>query len=173
MKPWILFPAAVLLCYALTACAVRPMPAPAEVPGDSADAGAELEAPAQQVEKKEPEPPAQPDGQNTAPVNTIPQTGMTEAVPAEYTRACDRPGTVERLDYASAHYAGDGSAVTKTAYVYLPYGYDEADTETRYDIVYLMHGWGGHAGEYFDFSAQKNMFDNLIAHGDVPPLIIL
>ena len=27
----------------------------------------------------------------------------------------------------------------KTAYVYLPYGYDEADQETRYNILYLMH----------------------------------
>ncbi|MBQ6503295.1 MAG: hypothetical protein IJI57_05225 [Flexilinea sp.] len=48
---------------------------------------------------------------------------------------------------------------SKTAYVYLPYGYDDADTETRYDIIYLMHGWGGHAGEYFEYGTLKNTFD--------------
>ena len=57
----------------------------------------------------------------------IAQTGWTEAVPAEYTRAADRQGNVVRLDYESEDYVRDGSAVTKTAYVYTPYGYDEKD----------------------------------------------
>ena len=54
-----------------------------------------------------------------------------------------------------------------------PYGYDENDTETRYDILYLMHGWGGRAGEYFEFASQKNMFDNLIEKGEIKPIIIV
>ena len=103
----------------------------------------------------------------------IPQTGWTEAVPLEYTQASDEQGSVVRLDYESEDYVRDGSAVTKTAYVYTPYGYDEKDTETRYNILYLMHGWGGHAGEYFEFTETKNLFDNLIANGDIPPLIIV
>ncbi len=103
---------------------------------------------------------------------SIPQTGWTEPVPAEYLRTSSHPGTVERLDYATKDYAGDGSDITKTAYVYLPYGYDEADTETRYDIMYLMHGWGGSAGEYFH-ETQKNMFDNLIERGDMKPTIFV
>ena len=100
------------------------------------------------------------------------QTGWTQAVPAEYTRPAKQAGSVARLDYASEDYLR-GGAITKTAYVYTPYGYDENDTDTRYDILYLMHGWGGHAGEYFEFEATKNMFDNLIAKGDIPPLIIV
>ena len=103
----------------------------------------------------------------------ISQTGFTEAVPAEYTKASDEQGSVVRLDYESEDYIRDGSAITKTAYVYTPYGYDEKDTETRYNILYLMHGWGGHAGEYFEFTETKNLFDNLIANGDIPPLIIV
>ena len=103
----------------------------------------------------------------------IPQTGWTEAVPAEYTRAAAEQGTVVRLDYESEDYVRDGSPITKTAYVYTPYGYDENDAETRYNILYLMHGWGGHAGEYFEFTETKNLFDNLIAKGDIPPLIIV
>ncbi|MBR0303273.1 MAG: prolyl oligopeptidase family serine peptidase, partial [Clostridia bacterium] len=103
----------------------------------------------------------------------IPQTGWTTAVPSEYKRASEKPGTVTRLDYDSKDYVRDGGAITKTAYVYTPYGYDETDAETRYDILYLMHGWGGHAGEQFEFSSQKNMFDNMIAKGDMKPMIIV
>ena len=103
----------------------------------------------------------------------IPQTGWTTAVPSDYTKSSDKPGKVERLDYDSNDYVRDGGAITKTAYVYTPYSYDENDAETRYDILYLMHGWGGHAGEYFEFSSQKNMFDNMIAKGDMKPMIIV
>ena len=102
----------------------------------------------------------------------IPQTGWTAAVPAEYTSPADEQGKVERLDYASKDYVRDGSDITKTAYVYTPYGYSESGDE-QYNILYLMHGWGGRAGEYFDFTATKNMFDNLIEKGDIPPIIIV
>ena len=40
-------------------------------------------------------------------------------------------------------------------------------------MIYLMHGWGGHAGEYFEFNSQKNMFDNLIERGDMKPTIMV
>ena len=102
-----------------------------------------------------------------SPATPLPQTGYTEAVPATYQSASARPGTVTRLDYASEDYVRDSAPITKTAYVYTPYGYDAGDTEKRYDILYLMHGWGGHAGEYFEYANLKNMFDNLIETGDV------
>lgn len=46
-----------------------------------------------------------------------------------------------------------------TAYVYLPYGYDEKDGDTRYDILYLMHGWGMTANLLWQklISVQKNL----------------
>ena len=103
----------------------------------------------------------------------IPQTGWSDTVPAEYKTSASRKGTVIRLDYESKDYAGNEAPITKTAYVYLPYGYDENDAETKYDIIYLMHGWGGHAGEYFDYTATKNMFDHLIENGDIPPVIMV
>ena len=101
------------------------------------------------------------------------QTGYTTAVPSSFKTASDHPGTVTRLDYNSKDYVRDGAAITKPAYVYTPYGYDEKDEETRYNVVYLMHGWGGHAGEYFEYSSAKNMFDHLIENGDIPPVIIV
>ena len=109
----------------------------------------------------------------SSPSSPLPQTGYTEAIPAAYQNASSQPGTVTRLDYDSEDYVRDSAPITKTAYVYTPYGYDESDTETRYDILYLMHGWGGHAGEYFEYANLKNMFDNLIEKGDVPPMIIV
>lgn len=115
--------------------------------------------------------PEQPD--NSGNTINIPQTGMTLSVPAEYMETAENQANVVRIEYGSKDYVRDGSPVTKTAYVYLPYGYDESDTETRYDIVYLMHGWGGREGEYFDMRTMKNMFDNLIANGDMKPTIMV
>ena len=106
-------------------------------------------------------------------MTTMEQTGFTNAVPQKYKNAATHTGTVERMDYETKDYVRDSSPITKTAYVYLPYGYDANDTETRYDILYLMHGWGGRVGEYFDYTSTKNVFDNLIENGDVKPMIIV
>ena len=42
-----------------------------------------------------------------------------------------------------------------------------------YDVVYLMHGWGGHAGEYFEYDSTRNVIDNLIGAGGIPPAIFV
>ena len=60
-------------------------------------------------------------GAQPSSASALPQTGWTEAVPAAYKQPSERPGSVERLDYDSLDYAGDGHAVTKAAYVYTPY----------------------------------------------------
>ena len=103
----------------------------------------------------------------------VSQTGITQAVPADYRNPSAQPGTVVPLRYDSLDYVRNSAPITKTAYVYLPYGYNEADTETRYNVVYLMHGWGGHAGEYFDYAPTKNIFDHMIENGDIPPVILV
>ena len=77
-------------------------------------------------------------------VSAISQTGWTDAVPTSYRSAASKQGSITQIDYASKDYVNDSSPITKTAYVYTPYGYDEKDSETKYDIIYLMHGWGGH-----------------------------
>lgn len=104
---------------------------------------------------------------------TIPQTGWTTAVPAAYAAQSTHPGTVEELVYDTKDYAGNGADIQKKAYVYLPYGYDPDDAETRYDIIYLMHGWDGAAGEYFymDNGAIRTMLDQMIERGDIKPVI--
>ena len=103
----------------------------------------------------------------------IEQTGRTISVPSDYQTESDHPGTIVPLDYESKDYIGSGAAVSKTAYVYLPYGYDENDTKTRYDILYLMHGWGGFAGDYFEYSSAVNILDHMIENGDMKPVIVV
>lgn len=109
------------------------------------------------------------------PTGRIAQTGQTVAVPSDYMEPAAQQGTVVDITYSSKDYAGDGSDLEKVAYIYLPYGYDETDTETRYDILYLMHGWGGMAGEYFTFGNGriKNMLDWMIANGEIQPMIVV
>ena len=109
------------------------------------------------------------------PAFVIPQTGMTEAVPWEYDEPAEHQGTIEELTYESWDYAGENTPVEKTAYVYLPYGYDPADYETRYDILYLMHVWQGSADEYFTVGSGMiiNMIDHMIENGEIKPMIIV
>lgn len=97
------------------------------------------------------------------------------AVPAQYMTPAENQGTVQQITYDSRDYAGDGGAIQKTAYVYLPYGYEKTDTQTEYDVFYLIHGWGGYAGEYFTFGDGriKNMLDHMIENGEIPPMIVV
>ncbi|MBQ7502508.1 hypothetical protein IJT93_07320, partial [bacterium] len=121
-----------------------------------------------------PETSARPEARcSAAKTGSAAQTGWTEAVPPAYHRIAQRKGSVERLDYAAKDYAGSGGDVRKTAYVYLPWGYDAADASKRYDIIYLMHGWGGSAGEFFALGNLKNTFDRMIENGDMKPVIMV
>jgi enterochelin esterase-like enzyme len=61
--------------------------------------------------------------------------------------------------------------------VYLPYGYDQNDQNTRYEMVYLMHG-AGSGTEYFlgspdQPSETKYMLDHLTAEGKIKPSIFV
>ena len=61
-------------------------------------------------------------------------------IPEEYFGAASEQGTVERLEYQtweSMSYEAQTTQLTKTAYVYLPYGYSG---EQQYNVLYLMHG---------------------------------
>jgi len=97
--------------------------------------------------------------------NTMLNMPITE-IPSGDSAACEHPGQIVRLDYAT-------SAEDKYAYVYLPYGYSE---EERYDILYVMHGGGGSQESLFgstngnDF---KNAVDHLIERGEIKPMIIV
>ena len=94
------------------------------------------------------------------------------AVPEQYdAQECDQPGTVEELTYQTKAYGTDSRDVEKKALVYLPYGYDESQS---YNILYLMHGTGDDEEYWLRTHPQnKTMVDQMIARGDIDPLIIV
>lgn len=102
---------------------------------------------------------------------------VLEQVPDGYKKPAQVQGHVERLDYKtyeSFSYTEKSKQLTKTAYVYLPAGYDK---ERQYNIFYLMHGgwsnettWLGTPEQPSEF---KNILDHAIADGKIKPLIIV
>ncbi|NIK76191.1 S-formylglutathione hydrolase FrmB [Paenibacillus castaneae] len=73
-----------------------------------------------------------------------------------------------------------GDDILKKCNVYLPAGYTPNDTAVRYNILYLLHGVGGDQYEWLSSNGKANgrfiicnIFDNLIANGDIDPLIIV
>ncbi len=93
-----------------------------------------------------------------------------EEIPQEYRAQASEQGTMEVVSYSSEN-------GTKEAYVYLPYGYDSSDEDTKYEILYLMHGGGGSSSTYFGTPSSpnylKNTVDHLIEDKRIEPLIIV
>ena len=123
------------------------------------------------------------DGVNPAPAAPGPSTRTAfpdnafKEIPQEYFDVCEKGGTVKTFKYTTRDNQTPGSPeFEKSALVYLPYGYDENDTKTRYDVLYLMHGGGDSPAWYFDGEGRnsrlKNIIDHQIANGEVKPLII-
>ena len=98
--------------------------------------------------------------------------GMLWAVPSKYDEEePEQAGTVEEVVYDTRAYATDGRSVKKSAYVYLPYGYSK---EKEYNILYLMHGTGDDEKYWLKTNPyNKTMLDNMIADGDIEPLIVV
>lgn len=56
--------------------------------------------------------------------------------------------------------------------VYLPAGYD-IDKERRYPVLYLLHGMDGTDKDWYDRGHVKDVMDQLVASGEVEPMIIV
>ncbi|MBO6034287.1 MAG: esterase family protein [Paludibacteraceae bacterium] len=52
--------------------------------------------------------------------------------------------------------------------VYRPYGYTDKKT---YPVIYLLHGLNGSEHAWLDLGRAKQILDNLIASGEIPPVI--
>lgn len=99
-----------------------------------------------------------------------------ETVQMGYFTSLKKGGSIEEVAYTTKDYTGEMTEYEKTALVYLPYGYDSKDKDTKYDIVYLMHGGGDDEKWYFGDggyeSDLKCVLDHMIANGDIPPCIV-
>ena len=107
-------------------------------------------------------------------VNFDPTATISDSIPEKYlARRIDYCGTIEMITYDTYDYFGDNSKIQKSAFVYLPYGYDESK---KYNVLYLMHGIGGNEREWgmvSNNSTVKILMDNLIYYGDIEPFIIV
>ena len=100
-------------------------------------------------------------------------TVYEDQVPFAYTAKASQGGTIEKFVYEAHDYFGDHSLYEKTAFVYLPYGYDETQT---YDLLILCHGIGGSEYEWGmtgEDSRVKRIMDNLIQKGEIKPFIVV
>jgi len=69
---------------------------------------------------------------------------------------------IVQIDYDTRDYvAGTGETRINTAYVYLPYGYDEA-SDQPYNVFYFLHGHGETAASFFQ---NENDFYIWVASG--------
>lgn len=91
-------------------------------------------------------------------------------IPAPYYSRCEKAGTTQLFKYKNGNF--DRSTV-----VYVPYGYDSQDGDTRYPVLYLMHGGGGSSTSYMGPAGSPNqllwIIDNAIMNGEIKPLIIV
>lgn len=77
-------------------------------------------------------------------------------------------GTIHRHTYKSAARQGGFTAF----YVYTPPGYDPRG-DTRYPIVFLLHGFGDDERAWHEFGRANVIADNLIADGEATPAIVI
>ncbi len=110
-------------------------------------------------------------------------------------------GTVFEISYSVGNYIGlsrqlvtnhsidsveagrktvNGDAIKKKCCVYLPKGYNKNNSDEKYNVLYLLHGVGGNRFEWLSAeentggnAAICNIFDHLIANGDIDPMIIV
>lgn len=106
---------------------------------------------------------------------TIPEE--LEYIPEGYTSPAEHPGTLERLEYQtweSLSYDSHTQALTKTAWVYLPYSYT---ADQKYNVMYLSHGgWSNETtlmGTPDSPHPFKHIVDHAIEDGKIQPLIIV
>ncbi len=98
-----------------------------------------------------------------------------QVLPSEYRSLNEEQGSIETLEYTTDNLS-DGKD-NKKLHVYLPYGYNESDTSIKYNVLYLMHGGGENEDLLFGGPGQnkelKKIIDNMIAKGEIEPLIVV
>ncbi|WP_379154664.1 sugar-binding protein [Paenibacillus sp. sgz5001063] len=96
-------------------------------------------------------------------------------IPDEYRLESNQPGTIESLSYTATN-LNNGKDVKKLN-VYLPPGYNASDAGKKYNVLYLMHGGGENENLIFggpgESKEMKRILDNMIAKGDIEPLIVV
>ena len=100
-----------------------------------------------------------------------------EYIPEGYENPAKEQGILNKLTYdtwESFSYEQKTQKLTKEAWVYLPYGYNENE---KYNVFYLSHGgWSDETtlmGTDTEPHSFKNVIDHAIQDGKIKPLIIV
>lgn len=99
----------------------------------------------------------------------------TTPVPTEYNQESALKGSVVQIDYDTQNYVeGNGEMRKNTAYVYLPYGYEEVSDQC-YNVFYFVHGHGETAASFFqnENGLLCKLLDHMIGNGDMAPTIVV
>ena len=99
----------------------------------------------------------------------------TTPVPSEYNQEFALKGSVVQIDYDTQNYVeGNGKMRKNTAYVYLPYGYEEVSDQC-YNVFYFVHGHGETAASFFqnENGLLCKLLDHMIGNGDMAPTIVV
>lgn len=98
-----------------------------------------------------------------------------KAAPDEYKMESSKQGTIESLFYPVPNL--ENGENRKHVNVYLPYCYDAADTNRKYNVLYLMHGGGEDENLLFGGPGQnrelKNILDHMIANNEIEPFLVV
>ena len=96
-------------------------------------------------------------------------------LPSKYKLLSSQQGTIEVVHYQAPNRSGGKD--NKKLLVYLPYGYYDEGNNRKYNVLYLMHGGGENENLLFGGPGQntelKRIIDNMIAFGDIEPLIVV
>jgi enterochelin esterase-like enzyme len=68
-------------------------------------------------------------------------------------------------------YDSKAMGVTRYVWVYTPPGYEKGNT--RYPVLYLLHGAGGNENAWVTTGRANTIMDNLIADGKAKPMVIV
>ncbi len=100
---------------------------------------------------------------------TFPDNAFND-IPADYKDNIAEQGTIEAFHYSAVNSSDE--EYDKTANVYLPFGYDPEDKETKYNVLYLMHGGGDNEYRYWNAGLQ-DVLDAMFEKGDCEPFIVV
>lgn len=71
---------------------------------------------------------------------------------------------------ATIEYESSTVGSTRNCMIYTPPGYTD---ETKYNVLYLLHGIGGDEQEWFNHAAPQVILDNLNAESKLAPMIVV
>lgn len=111
-----------------------------------------------------------PDPANGAIKPGISTTQSVFTVPGEQAAFLElRP--VPHGDVRIVHYQSAAAGGVRRMHVYFPPGYDTS--QTRYPVMYLLHGGGDDDGGWIAIGRANLILDNLIAEGKAKPMIVV